>query len=207
MLRPADLTSAATRAKAAMAQLEQPLNAADARLGDGDTGGMLVRLIDALAAVPVQEDVGLQFAAFGKATMTATGSSLGTVCAGALMAIGRAMAGREAVPILEVGGLLGIARDAMQARGQAALGDKTVVDLIDALASASNGKSTWAEVAASTSAAADETLERFRSRPIRTGRARMFGDRTIGVDDPGMLAFALLTTVLATGKLPASFTA
>jgi len=94
-LLPTDLTRAAVRAKAAMVDLEQPLNVADAKLGDGDTGGMLARLTDALAAVPVQQDVGLQFTTFGKAALTATGSSLGTVCAGALMAIGRETAGRE----------------------------------------------------------------------------------------------------------------
>jgi len=73
---------------------------------------------------------------------------------------------------------------------------------MDALAAATNGKSTWSEIAASATAAVDETLERFRNLPIRTGRARMFGDRTIGMDDPCMLAFALLTRVLVTGRIP-----
>jgi uncharacterized protein (TIGR03086 family) len=45
--------------------------------------------------------------------------------------------------------------------------------------------------------AADGALERFRDQPNRIGRARMFADASIGLDDPGMLAFARLTTVLA----------
>ena len=33
-----------------------------------------------------------------------------------------------------------------------------------------------------------ELLDAFRDRPNRVGRARMFADKTIGLDDPGMVA-------------------
>ena len=42
-----------------------------------------------------------------------------------------------------------------------------------------------------------ETLEAFRDRPNRLGRARMFGERTIVLDDPGMLAFSRLLIAVA----------
>ena len=41
-------------------------------------------------------------------------------------------------------------------------------------------------------AAADAALVEFRSRESRLGRARMYGARTVGRDDPGMLAAARL---------------
>jgi dihydroxyacetone kinase-like protein len=31
-------------------------------------------------------------------------------------------------------------------------------------------------------------LDAFRNKPNRIGRARMFADKTIGMDDPGMVA-------------------
>ena len=45
--------------------------------------------------------------------------------------------------------------------------------------------------------AASETLDAFRDRPNKLGRARMFGERTIGLDDPGMLAFSRLLIAVA----------
>lgn len=36
--------------------------------------------------------------------------------------------------------------------------------------------------------AAGEALEAFRDKPNRIGRARMFADKSIGIDDPGMVA-------------------
>jgi hypothetical protein len=44
--------------------------------------------------------------------------------------------------------------------------------------------------------AARQTLERFRQQPNRAGRARMFGEKTIGLDDPGMLAFLRVVEAL-----------
>ena len=40
--------------------------------------------------------------------------------------------------------------------------------------------------------ATDQALDRFRDQPNKLGRARMFGEKSIGLDDPGMLAFRRL---------------
>ena len=45
-------------------------------------------------------------------------------------------------------------------------------------------------------AAVDETLVRFRDQPRKVGRARIFGEKTIGLDDPGMLALREMITGL-----------
>ena len=54
-----------------------------------------------------------------------------------------------------------------------------------------------AAMAAAATAAAESTLTAFRGKPNRLGRARMFGDKTIGMDDPGMRAFQRLVAGLA----------
>src|SRR3546814_19504700 len=79
----ASIGLAVARAQGAMPALEQELNAADAKLGDGDTGGMLARLVGRMAeqdlsAVP---DLGRAFSILPRAAAAATGTSLGRLFA------------------------------------------------------------------------------------------------------------------------------
>lgn len=190
---------AIARANAAMGPLEQVLNDADAKLGDGDTGGMLARVIGKMADVDLSAaaDPGSALSQLAKAATLATGSSLGTLFATGLLAAGREAKGRETIGVGDLSGLVATARDAMIARGGAALGDKTVLDSLDAVAEALKGAETPEQAASAAAKAASDALDAFRSRPNRIGRARMFGDQTIGIDDPGMLAIKELSAALA----------
>lgn len=199
MITPKTLQDATARAHAAMAVLEQELNQADAVLGDGDTGGMLARVIGGMAAPDLsrEEDLGAAFAALARATLANTGSSLGTLMATALMSMAKATKGRPSVEWPELAPMLADARDAMLKRGGASLGDKTVLDGLDAVAAALNGAQTPADAGQRATVAAEQALAAFRDRPCKVGRARMFADKSIGIDDPGMLAFAKLVAALA----------
>lgn len=197
MVVSADVTSLARvvgLAAGAMATAADTLNEADARLGDGDTGLMLARLFEAMARVDLsaETDLGAACQKLARAGATATGSSLGTLIATALLACGRALKGRNAVEPADVAALLDDALNAMMARGGAAIGDKTVLDSIAAAAREAKGAASWQEVRDRLAGAAIGALDALRDRPNQVGRARMFGDRTIGIDDPGMLAFATL---------------
>lgn len=194
-----DVKWVATVSARAMAGLEQELNDADAKLGDGDTGGMLARVIGALDSAPItaDADLGAAFSAYARAAATATGSSLGTLFATALMTFAKETKGRSSAPIAELGHMLAKARDAMMARGGASLGDKTVLDGLDAVAGALEGVEEGAEARDKAAAAALAALDAYRDRQNKIGRARMFADATIGMDDPGMLAFAKLSAALA----------
>ena len=44
------------------------------------------------------------------------------------------------------------------------------------------------KVADASRRAVDETLDAFRDKPAGLGRARMYGEASKGLDDPGMLA-------------------
>nr|WP_249792854.1 dihydroxyacetone kinase subunit L [Bradyrhizobium sp. BRP22] len=190
---------AATRARDAAALAQDDLNAADGRLGDGDTGVMLRRLFEAVAtAIPAHEnDLGIVFQACARACASGTGSSLGTLVTVAMMTLAKATRGRSEIGWDELGGLLASIRDQMMARGGAKLGDKTVVDMIDAVASALAHCATRDEATVAAQKAAQDALDAFRARPNKLGRARMFGERTIGLDDPGMLAFSRLLAAVA----------
>jgi len=193
------LQAAVVRINAAMPDIAVELNQADAGLGDGDAGNMLARLMDGLArSEAAGQDLPGLLATYARAAMASTGSSLGTLVATALSASSRTASGKsEVAGPADIAALLVAARDAMLKRGGSSLGDKTVIDAIDAVATAlasANGTQSGTAVAA---AAAAGALTEFRGRPCRIGRARMFGDKSIGLDDPGMLAVARLTAVLA----------
>lgn len=181
------------RASAAMVDLEQQLNAADAKLGDGDTGSMLARVIGAMAAIDVEgtPTVSEAFAKFAKAGMSATGSSLGTLFAGALLSLSKQTKDRS-VDWSELSDVLANARDGMIARGGAQLGDKTVLDALNAVVTALVGKQDSRQAREAVIPAVYRALEDFRTKPCRMGRAKFFSEKSVGLDDPGMLAFALL---------------
>jgi dihydroxyacetone kinase-like protein len=44
--------------------------------------------------------------------------------------------------------------------------------------------------------AASKAIEEFRDKPNRIGRARMFAEKSIGMDDPGMVAVLRMTESL-----------
>jgi dihydroxyacetone kinase len=176
-----------------MRACEQELNAADARLGDGDTGVTMRRVFEKLAEASAnpQEDIGAFFRKAGMAAAGATGSSLGTLVAVSLMAIGKENEGRTTIEAADIGGFLRVALKTMITRGGANLGDKSVLDAIDAVAAALENTD-GGDLGAAALQATRSTLERFRGEPCRIGRARMFSERSVGLDDPGMLAFTRL---------------
>lgn len=134
----ADIGRAVQRARACFTAAEVELNAADAKLGDGDTGGMLRRLADGIAKVDLShtEDVGIAFTELAKAASASTGSSLGTLVMTAFMTLAKATRGQTEIASDRLPELISGICSAMLSRGGAALGDKTVIDGLDAVAKA-----------------------------------------------------------------------
>ena len=179
------------RIAAHMETVADELNALDGQLGDGDLGVTMTRggraLREMLPTLP--EDVGMALMACAQAMTKVSGSSYGTLLATGLLATAKATRGRTEVPWSEAAALLRAALEAMMARGKAALGDKTVLDALDAAAGAAEGKAEGAEILKAAAVAVDATLERMRGMQAKIGRARIFGERSVGLDDPGMRAF------------------
>jgi dihydroxyacetone kinase-like protein len=166
------------------------LNAADGQLGDGDLGITVSagwkEIADNVGKMP--DDVGMAFMEGAKAFQKVSSSSYGTLTATAFMAAAKACKGHEAVPFAETSGLVAAARDAMMVRGKGSLGDKTVLDALDAIAKATAGLDEPAALLAAADRACDEALAAFKDKPNKLGRARMFAEKSQGLDDPGMLA-------------------
>ena len=119
------------------------------------------------------------------------------------MAMAKTTKGRTGVPWSEVPGLVAAARDAMVERGKGALGDKSVLDILDAIAAALDGISDPAAMAGG--APRRPRGDRRLPRPARTARPRPHVRRakSVGIDDPGMLAMALIVEALAGPPTPA----
>ncbi|MDB3935938.1 dihydroxyacetone kinase subunit L [Granulosicoccus sp.] len=177
----------------------EKLNDADGALGDGDLGITLKRGMELVtdAADDLPDDLGKALLQCAQAFTRSSGSSYGTLMATGLMAMAKALKGETSVQASRVSELTTLARDAMQARGKAELGGKTVLDSLDAIAAATADKQTEQEVATAAFEAVDNALESFKDKQATIGRARMFGEKTIGMDDPGMLAMQTIVKALA----------
>jgi dihydroxyacetone kinase-like protein len=166
------------------------LNALDARMGDGDLGTTLDKcaaLVDeALPAMP--EDFAGIFKACASACAKASGSSFGTLLAVAFLTAAKQVGAVDTLDATAMGRLIHAATTALAARGGAALGDKTMLDSMDAIARALDGATPGAALRPLAIDAAATAVATFTARPNRIGRARMFGDKSAGLEDPGMVA-------------------
>ena len=188
MITVADLRAAAGRLRDAMEAEADALNAADGALGDGDLGVTMrrgSRAVAERAGEMPEDDMGRALMVAAQAFTKVSGSSYGTLLATGLMAAAKELKGREGVEAGELAGLVAAARDAMMARGKAELGGKTVLDSLDAIAGALEGAEDPAGAAVDAAEAAQAAM---RDRRATVGRARIFGDKSVGRDDPGMTA-------------------
>jgi dihydroxyacetone kinase-like protein len=90
-----------------------------------------------------------------------------------------------------------VARDQIQSRGKAEFGGKTVLDSLDAIYNRTSGLTDLEDIRTAAILAVDEALTEFRDKPATMGRARMFGEKSIGLDDPGMLAMKFIVYAIA----------
>ena len=194
------LKAALARLTAGIEAHAEELNTADGRLGDGDLGITLTRaargIHDVLDDLP--DDVGQAFLKCAQSVTKAASSSFGTLTATGLMAAAKGTRGRTEVPWSDLSGLLDQVVEAMKARGKAELGQKTVLDPLAASAAATHGLDDPAALLAAVDRAVTETMDAFRDRPAQVGRARIFGEKSVGLDDPGMLALRRVVDVLKT---------
>jgi len=198
VLTTAALCEGIRRIAARMEQEAEALNALDGALGDGDLGVTMVRgtrsLLEELPNLP--EDVGMALLRCAQVFTRVSGSTYGTLLATGLMAAAKRARGRTSVPWAELSLLLGDAITAMAARARSQLGDKTVLDAIEAARLAIGGLEEPSALAAAADEAVAAALERFRDQPAKQGRARIFGEKSIGRDDPGMVAFHRMVQAL-----------
>ncbi|MGA9055807.1 MAG: dihydroxyacetone kinase subunit L [Terriglobia bacterium] len=184
-----------------VAQLEMcadELNTLDGVLGDGDLGVTMLRGgRSVLAELPnLPDDIGMALFKCAQAFTRLSGSTYGTLLATGLMSAAKRTKGQREVPWSEISSLLANAISAMSQRSGGKLGEKTVLDALESVRAATDGIQDPATLIAAADHAVAAALDRFRNQPSRQGRARIFGDKSVGKDDPGMVAFKRITEAL-----------
>ena len=199
MIKTDSIKTAATKIAQLMEESADELNVADGLLGDGDLGITMVRgfreIIEVRDSLP--DDVGMALFQCAKAFTKSSGSSYGTLLATGLMSVAKKKKGQQEIQVEEISSLLDDALDAMKQRGKAELGDKTVLDVIAASSQAAKDQSDGSSVLKAINDAVTSTIDEFRSRQSKIGRARIFSEKSIGLDDPGMLAFRKMLEALS----------
>ncbi|MEN3376956.1 MAG: phosphoenolpyruvate---glycerone phosphotransferase subunit DhaL [Hyphomicrobiales bacterium] len=167
----------------------EELNALDALLGDGDLGSTLASVARALEAQtePLSDDLGEALAGIARVIAATSGSSFSGIMMTGLLRASRALRGRSSVAVAEIGPTLALALEAMSKIGGGALGEKSVLDGIAAAVEALRRAGDRAALA-DVDHAVQSAIDNFHDRPCRIGRARLAAERSIGRDDPGMVA-------------------
>ena len=200
MITTADIARAIDCIHARISAIRDELNAADRVLGDGDTGMTVEQIVEVWHNVArgLPDDVGQALTVLGRETRRASGSTLGSVIGIALSAAGKQAIGHVQIDRDRTIEMLTAATSAIASRSGATQGDKTVLDALvrieQSLAKAHSDALLETALGAAASAISD-----FREREARVGRARIYGARSVGHDDPGMLAALLVLRAVAAG--------
>ncbi|MDR1286197.1 MAG: dihydroxyacetone kinase subunit L [Treponema sp.] len=124
-----------------------------------------------------------------------TGGCSGPVWGTLFMRTGMAFKGKTEITVEEITGGLNSAIEGISKRGGAVLGDKTLLDALDAIAKELevNKNAPLLEAFKKASAAAVEMRETTKSWTAKRGRQSFTGDRSIGTYDPGIVAVGDMT--------------
>ncbi|WP_314171426.1 dihydroxyacetone kinase family protein [Streptomyces winkii] len=188
---------------------EAELGRLDAVAGDGDHGRGMCKGVDAALAAAERAHAeraapAALFAAAGDAWAAEAGGTSGALWGAGLRALGRDLPAERAPGRDELAAAAESALAAVTRLGNAAPGDKTLVDALAPFAAAfREAIGTGAPVAEAFASAVDEARRAAeatsRLRP-RVGRARPLAERSVGTPDPGAVSLAAaLSAVLDAG--------
>jgi dihydroxyacetone kinase len=198
-LRAAECARDALRRMLASAtEKEADLGRLDAVAGDGDHGSGMVRgLSAAVAAVGDRPDAGVGdvLGVAGRAWADKAGGTSGVLWGVLLSAIGDALAGTSDLDGRVIADAVRVGGEAVQRAGGAALGDKTMVDVlvpfVDDLAGGFRETGDLATAWTRAAARSQDAAARTAKLTPRVGRARPLAERSAGSPDPGAVSMSM----------------
>jgi dihydroxyacetone kinase len=189
------------RAQAALHDAEEALGDLDAVAGDGDHGRGMARGIDAAvaaadAAVDAGGDAPSVLRRAADAWADKAGGTSGALWGVGLLALADALPPDATVTFDHLVAGITAACDQIREVGGAGVGDKTLVDAlhpaVEALAASAAQGAAPAEAWQSTVLAARAGAASTENIAARRGRARVLGDKSLGVPDPGATSLVLI---------------
>ena len=198
---PSDLAGVLGAAAAALEEAAPELNRLDGFAGDGDMGVTMTAAARAVRAVlaegaAAKEGQAALLVACGSALATKAPSTSGTLLATGLLRAAKALGQGTAGPTQALAEAFAAALGGIQARGKASVGDRTMVDALDAAsnslrAAAQDGKD-WREALAGAAAAAAGAAEASADLEPKVGRASWVPQRAVGHPDAGCMMVAVV---------------
>ena len=169
-------------------------NATDGKIGDGDLG---VTILHGLEEVnnninKFNDDMGANFMLCSKAFVKKSGSSFGTLIAFSFMNISKNLKGKSECNHEDILSIFEISLKTILERGKTNLGDKTIADSLNLIIRNLKDNQNYSDIF---KASTKQALDDFKGKKIKIGRARMFEDKTMDLDDPGMFALNRLSLV------------
>ncbi len=176
----------------------------DAVVGDGDFGYSLARGFEIVLEQWDdfdRSDPGVFLTKIATTVSGRIGGTSGPIWGTALLRCGVQLKGHPEIEGEDVVRALRAAIDGIKARGQADVGDKTLLDALvpatDTLEAEIAAGHPAAEAMAAMAVVARESAEATKSMQAMRGRAAYTGERSIGSVDAGAMAIAVLAEALA----------
>ena len=168
-------------------------NSADGKIGDGDLGVTILHGLEEVNnnIIKFTDDMGSNFMLCSQAFVKKSGSSFGTLIAFSFMNISKNLKGKIECNHDDIITIFETALKTILERGKTNLGDKTIADSFDLIIKNLKDNQNYSEVF---KLSTKQALEDFKGKKIKIGRARMFEDKTMDLDDPGMFALNRLAS-------------
>jgi dihydroxyacetone kinase-like protein len=185
-----------------MEESKDLLTQADKAIGDGDHGIGMARGFEAVrqkleGQKPATMDEMLKV--IGLALMTSIGGAAGAIFATLFRGGAKSLAGQQIFDSKSLSLMLVDGLQAVQDRGKAKPGDKTMVDSLAPAALKSEGMTSapLAEALKAVAEAAMQGMEKTKEMVATTGKAKTLGERSLGHPDPGAVSTYLILKFMA----------
>ena len=170
-------------------------NSIDGQLGDGDLGITISKGLKEINENlnKFEDELSKNFIVCAQCFTKASSSSFGTLIAISFMTIAKETKGKKELNFNDIPDIINKVIEAICTRGKSKIGDKTFVDtLFEISNSISRSENNYNQ---NIYKATINALNNFRGKECKIGRARMFGEKSKNLDDPGMFALSRLSSV------------
>ncbi len=170
-------------------------NSIDGQLGDGDLGITISKGLKEINENlnKFEDELSKNFIVCAQCFTKVSSSSFGTLIAISFMTIAKETKGKKELNFNDIPDIINKVIEAICTRGKSKIGDKTFVDtLFEISNSISRSENNYNQ---NIYKATINALNNFRGKECKIGRARMFGEKSKNLDDPGMFALSRLSSV------------
>jgi phosphoenolpyruvate---glycerone phosphotransferase subunit DhaL len=176
------------------------LIALDGKVGDSDLGITMSKAFAAAHETVAASEAGTpaarQFKAAGMAMAKAAPSTMGTLTATGFLRGSQTLENVETIGVPELAAFWRAYFNGVAERGKAKVGDKTLLDVLDPIATSLEGAAqeggTLRDALAAASRAAEAALERTKSMVAQHGKAAAFQEKSMGLQDAGATVGVLI---------------